>query len=565
MKLTACVLVLDKDAQLDRCLSSIKGHVDEILITDVTGGGAGDAGRHDAVIRRFEWNGDPAGARGASMDNASGDWMLLLYADEFLRAGDGPRLRTACEHALEDDDIAALQLELLYMPGGDPPNLGFPPGGLERGYSMDASVRLLKREAGLKFAPPVFEIPVLPDGQPPKAPVAPLIALCRGSLAEHECLAETAARRVSENPGDPAAYLLRGLQYKRTGRPLKMLQDFEHAVDIHYTASRARGPFPNLDDRYPTALYDCGVMWTSLGDFRRAVDRFVSALKAQTLTGDTGFNYHNALRRLAACTVVMPDKDAIDILTPFAGDPNALARMVNILRDERPDGVFVHFCELLYRRTRQRDINYIVVQMVTGEYAAAVSALLTRYRGGGQDVYAYRALAAALLANRPGMMDTVDNESVDALLLAYAGRGAVGAYKDAYIETAALLLGKDPEAAASERWVDMGMESPELAERLGVLLSVHGRHKAALRCFKRARRLYGGPRPDILEKLTFCAYRAGLYEDAADYAEAALKSGADMRRLEPAVFYAAAAARDESLKKRLNTLLPEQPNREMED
>ena len=550
MKLSACVIVKDRHPLLERCLSSIREYVDEIIITDFSEGGGHtaveQAERYGAVIQRRAWTGDAAEARNESMDSASGDWLLLLCADEFLRSGDGPRLRAECESASQTGGGAALQMELIYLPGG---------GETER--TLGINIRLLRREAGLRFLKPVFESPVQPEtGLPSNAPVAPLIALCRSELSESAALTDCTARRVTEYPEHPTAYLLRGFQYKRVGRPLKTLHDFERAVDLRYrvTPDGAVG-LPPMDGCYPSALYDCGVTWAALGDYQRAVDRLVSALKAQSLTGSAGFDYHDALRKLVSYTKTLPDKNSIAVLSPFATDTNSLTRMVNILRSERMDGVFLHFCELWYNRTRQRDINYIAVQVVTGEYAAAVSALLSRYRSGKQDIYAYRALVVALLANKPGMVDSIGHEAVSALLRAYAGYGPVEPYIGAYIETADLLMRLNPDAPAAARWVDMVMDNPELAERMGDTLSLRDRDRRAIRCFKHARMLYGGPRPELLVKLAFCSYRAGLYGDVAEYAESALKHGADMRRLELAVFYAAGALEDSPLKKRLTKLL----------
>ena len=86
IKLSACLIVKNEEAHLERCLASIKGLVDEIVVVD-TGSSDGTvaiARRHGAVIGHFEWCDDFAAARNESLKLATGDWALWIDADEAL-------------------------------------------------------------------------------------------------------------------------------------------------------------------------------------------------------------------------------------------------------------------------------------------------------------------------------------------------------------------------------------------------------------------------------------------------------------------------------------------------
>lgn len=86
MSLSACLIVRDEQQFLPRCLASIQGHVDEICILD-TGSVDGTldiARRFGARIGQQPWTDDFARARNASLDLASGDWILQIDADEEL-------------------------------------------------------------------------------------------------------------------------------------------------------------------------------------------------------------------------------------------------------------------------------------------------------------------------------------------------------------------------------------------------------------------------------------------------------------------------------------------------
>ena len=87
---TAALIVKNEEAHLDRCLSSLKGIVDEIVVVDT---GSNDrtieiAQKHGAKIGHFEWCNDFSAARNASLERATGNWILWIDADEeFVSSG----------------------------------------------------------------------------------------------------------------------------------------------------------------------------------------------------------------------------------------------------------------------------------------------------------------------------------------------------------------------------------------------------------------------------------------------------------------------------------------------
>lgn len=87
--LALVMIVKNEEAVLDRCLRSVRGIVDEIVIADT---GSTDrtkeiAAEHDAKIIDFEWTQDFAAARNAALEEATTDWVLQLDADEELGTG----------------------------------------------------------------------------------------------------------------------------------------------------------------------------------------------------------------------------------------------------------------------------------------------------------------------------------------------------------------------------------------------------------------------------------------------------------------------------------------------
>lgn len=86
MKISLCMIVKNEEKHLDKCLTQIKGHVDEIVIVDT---GSIDmtkeiAKKYTEKIYDFVWCDDFAKARNFSISKAGNDWILVLDADEFV-------------------------------------------------------------------------------------------------------------------------------------------------------------------------------------------------------------------------------------------------------------------------------------------------------------------------------------------------------------------------------------------------------------------------------------------------------------------------------------------------
>jgi len=88
--LSAVLIVRDEARFLDGCLESLSGVVDEVVVVD-TGSVDGTpeiARRHGAKVIHHVWHDDFAEARNVSLDEASGEWILYIDADERLVVGD---------------------------------------------------------------------------------------------------------------------------------------------------------------------------------------------------------------------------------------------------------------------------------------------------------------------------------------------------------------------------------------------------------------------------------------------------------------------------------------------
>ncbi|WCN37469.1 glycosyltransferase family 2 protein [Aneurinibacillus uraniidurans] len=110
LRLSLCMIVKDEEASIGRCLSSVKGIVDEIIIVDT---GSTDrtveiCQSFGAHVHSFAWNESFADARNYGLARATGDWILWLDADEEVDANDRDKLRDS--RYFHEYDVLQIQL-----------------------------------------------------------------------------------------------------------------------------------------------------------------------------------------------------------------------------------------------------------------------------------------------------------------------------------------------------------------------------------------------------------------------------------------------------------------------
>jgi len=95
MKVSACVIAKNEEKNLAKCLASLKGHVDEVVVTD-TGSVDGTrkiAARFGARVYDFVWRDDFAAAKNFTKERAAGEWIVFLDADEYFADGTARNLK----------------------------------------------------------------------------------------------------------------------------------------------------------------------------------------------------------------------------------------------------------------------------------------------------------------------------------------------------------------------------------------------------------------------------------------------------------------------------------------
>jgi tetratricopeptide (TPR) repeat protein len=110
-RITLCIVARDEAEFLPECLESVQGVVDEIILVDT---GSTDetpeiARRYGAVVLECPWSDDFSVPRNLALQHATGDWILVLDADERLH----PRSRALIREGARHPQFVAYYIEIV--------------------------------------------------------------------------------------------------------------------------------------------------------------------------------------------------------------------------------------------------------------------------------------------------------------------------------------------------------------------------------------------------------------------------------------------------------------------
>ena len=105
MQITACYIVRDDAAHLEKSIESLRNQVDELIVLDT---GSRDntretAERLGATVHSLAWTDDFAAARDAALAFVTGDWVVFIDADEYFSEETRARLRSVIMQADETE------------------------------------------------------------------------------------------------------------------------------------------------------------------------------------------------------------------------------------------------------------------------------------------------------------------------------------------------------------------------------------------------------------------------------------------------------------------------------
>jgi tetratricopeptide (TPR) repeat protein len=227
--ISACLIVRNEALVLERCLSSLSGVVDEIVVVDT---GSTDAtpeiaAGFGATICRHAWQDDFSAARNVGLDAATGDWILVIDADEYLAADSRPLVRAAVNHT-DAEGILITQRNLLA-----------PDDLIQSAESL--SVRLFRRRNEVRYAGIVHEeVSAAITGRGGRIVSSPIVIVHDGYSHDTTQGAGTRAERnlplllhaAAEAPLDPYLQFHLGATYQHIGRHADAQRHLEQVLEL---------------------------------------------------------------------------------------------------------------------------------------------------------------------------------------------------------------------------------------------------------------------------------------------------------------------------------------------
>ncbi|WP_156940188.1 tetratricopeptide repeat-containing glycosyltransferase family 2 protein [Caldanaerobius polysaccharolyticus] len=142
--ISLCMIVKNEEANLPRCLDSVKDIVDEIIIVDT---GSTDntikvAQRYGARVFSVQWHDDFSEARNVSIEKARGKWILFMDADDELDCEDKRKIKD-----LLIDGVEGYFFKTINYVGKSP--------GVEAALNMN--FRLMRNRPEYRFVYPIHE------------------------------------------------------------------------------------------------------------------------------------------------------------------------------------------------------------------------------------------------------------------------------------------------------------------------------------------------------------------------------------------------------------------------
>lgn len=227
--ISLCMIAKNESRVLARCLESVRGVVDEIIVVDT---GSTDAtpqvaAAYGARVVYETWRNDFAQARNRSLERAHGDWILILDADEEL----APESRPLLKPRLAATSAEGLQVCVRnFLPAGD-----------LLSYDDLYLTRLFRNRPAYRYEQPIHE------------QIRPAIERAGGSVAVSDLVilhygytqqtAQGQDRRALRNlailesaleaaPNDPYLYYQLGVTYQALGQPERAAEALRKALAL---------------------------------------------------------------------------------------------------------------------------------------------------------------------------------------------------------------------------------------------------------------------------------------------------------------------------------------------
>lgn len=221
-KVTLCMITKNEKDYLACCINSVRHLVDEIVVVDT---GSNDntidlALNAGAKVFRYNWQSNFADARNYALEQATGDWILVLDADEVLEYVDVGKFNNLLANPLIEGYFIDIESYI----------------GTGEEKIFDSVVRLFRNRPNYRFSGAIHE-QVAGSIRENKLACAGLKIIHRGYLNEtirvknkHSRNMEVINKALSANPNNPFLLYSLGIEYIQQGKIVEANEQFAKAL-----------------------------------------------------------------------------------------------------------------------------------------------------------------------------------------------------------------------------------------------------------------------------------------------------------------------------------------------
>ena len=157
LRISACWIVKNEQKNLPRSMMSVKDHVDEMIVVDT---GSTDetikiAENFGAKVFNLAWDDDFSAPRNHALEQATGNWIVFLDADEYFDEDNAVNLRPAIGLTIEQK-MTAMLINLVNIDADDNNKV------IDSTYLC----RIFKKVEGIHYVGRIHEELRLKDGKP---------------------------------------------------------------------------------------------------------------------------------------------------------------------------------------------------------------------------------------------------------------------------------------------------------------------------------------------------------------------------------------------------------------
>ena len=227
-RISVCLIAKNEEQFLAQCLASVKGLADQIIVVDTgsTDRTVAIAQEHGAEVYHFEWCDDFSAARNAALERATGDWVLVLDADEELP----PESHEPLRRLLGVPSVMAWRLPIIDL-GREAEGCSYVPRLFRNAPALFyvgrvheqvfSSLEVRRQEWGLDNR--------LGDAALRHHGYQAQVVKDRNKVQRNLALLE---RAIREMPGEPSLLMNYGLELTRSGQAEAGLQAYRQAFEL---------------------------------------------------------------------------------------------------------------------------------------------------------------------------------------------------------------------------------------------------------------------------------------------------------------------------------------------